>query len=344
MAKASANQPQTTSTASPARLALARLAKEYGKQSVRLFSDAPIEVKYQRTGVPSIDRHLKGGLPLGKVTELSGVEGVGKTSLSLHVCRQALQDNQTKFVAYIDAETSLDTAFVAEKYGIDPERFLHIPQDTTNTAERLLDILMDLSNDPMCALVVVDSIGSLLTAPNAANSHETGQRDTLPALLQRTFKKLTARSLDSCPILMLNQLRVTQGAGPGADPYYTPGGMAMRHGPFLRLRLQRNKQIKEGETVVGFEVVMVVDKGRTVPRKSRSQFAIDYAVGVDSARTAIESGVEQGVIIKRGSMYDLFGETYKGKAPLLDALRKDEKLLDDLLANLMDLPPEAGGE
>lgn len=243
-------------------------------------------------------RYALGGLPIGKITELSGLEGTGKTSLALQWCAQAQRLNPTKYAAYIDAENSLDNAFAAEKYGVDLSRFVYIPQDaTTNCAENLLDMLVDIANDPNCAIVVLDSVGSLLTETNRDKSHGEGMRDTLPALLSRTIKKVGyARKPGLCPILLLNQLRVSQNAGPGSDPWYTPGGMATRHGPHLRLRIQRIGQIKEGEEVVGFECVLRVMKGRTVKARTMAKFCVDYTHGIDSVRSAVAVGEKQGVM------------------------------------------------
>ena len=319
----------------PAQNVLAAFAKKYGKEAACLMSELNITVPTLSSGDPSIDRTLNGGLPIGKITELSGLEGTGKTSLALQWCRMAQQANPGKFVAYLDAENSLDNAFAAEKYGVDLTRFLYVSQDATNVAEVILDMLVDLSTDPDCALIVLDSVGSLMTTQNRDKSHAEGQRDTLPALLQRTIKKAGyARKPGLCPILLLNQLRVAQGGGPGSDPWYTPGGMATRHGPHLRLRIQKLQQIKEGDDVVGFECALRVMKGRTVKSRSFAKYAVDFTVGIDSVRSAVAVGEKQGVIQKRGSMYDLFGQTYKGKTVLYEALRADKQMLSDLMDNL----------
>ena len=329
----------------PAQQVLAAFAKKYGKESVCLMSELNIKVETLPTGDPSIDKLLNGGLPIGKVIELSGLEGTGKTSLALKCAQSAQEHFPDKIVAYIDAENSLDNAFAAEKYGVDLSRFLYIPQDATNIAERLLDMLEDLAKNPDVSLVILDSIGSLLTAQNRDKSHEEGQRDTLPGLLQRTMKKVGyARKPGLAPVLMLNQLRVDQKAsGPYVDPYYSPGGMAVRHGPHLRLRLVRKGQLKEGESVVGFEVMMKVLKGRTVVPRAVAVFAVDYVHGIDSVRSAADIAVKQGVIQQRGSIYDLFGQSYKGRSALLDAIRQDRSIFNDLLDNItLDIESDEG--
>lgn len=38
------------------------------------------------TGCPVLDQLLRGGLPVGGVTELSGESGAGKTQLALQLC------------------------------------------------------------------------------------------------------------------------------------------------------------------------------------------------------------------------------------------------------------------
>lgn len=324
----------------PAAALLASFTKRYGKGCASTLGDADIELVTMPFGIPALDRMLKGGVPVGRITEIAGPEGAGKTSLALWMCRYTLEHNPSKYVVYIDAENAVDKEFAMTKYGLAPfeSRFVYVPQDATQPAEVLLDMLLEAANNPLCALVVLDSIGGLMTAQNAEKSLKDGYRDTLPNLLSRQVKKIGAREQDSCPVVLLNQLRYKMNAQMNEDPWMSPGGMSMRHAPQLRLRIRPMKAIYKGsgdnQVRVGFECAVVVEKGRNVKKKAMTSFAVDYEIGIDSTRGAVDQAIKDGLIIKRGSMYDLLGESYKGKEALLDALRANPKLFNDLLDNL----------
>ena len=62
-----------------------------------------------RTGIAALDAVLSdGGLPLGRLTEIVGGRGSGKTTLVREVVAQALADK--RWVAYIDAGRTLAPA------------------------------------------------------------------------------------------------------------------------------------------------------------------------------------------------------------------------------------------
>jgi len=57
------------------------------------------------TGLPTLDAHLHGGLPIGSIAELVGRAGVGKTHLAQQLCVLAAQSHGG--AVYIDAEKKL---------------------------------------------------------------------------------------------------------------------------------------------------------------------------------------------------------------------------------------------
>ncbi len=75
------------------------------------------------TGVGALDELLDGGLPRGRVVEISGPASSGKTALALAVLARASHQGET--VAVIDRSSSFgEETFV--RAGIDLERLLHV--------------------------------------------------------------------------------------------------------------------------------------------------------------------------------------------------------------------------
>ncbi len=75
------------------------------------------------TGIEHLDRLLHGGIPRGKITEIVGARGSGKTSLLFSILAQTTSNGE--IVAYVDSHDSLDPSF-AEKAGIDLRHLLWI--------------------------------------------------------------------------------------------------------------------------------------------------------------------------------------------------------------------------
>ncbi len=92
--------------------AMSRMEKNFGKGAVmRLGDKTHMEVDTTPTGSLSLDVALGGGLPRGRLVEIFGAEGGGKTTLTLHVLAEAQKAGGT--CAFIDAEHALDPAYAA---------------------------------------------------------------------------------------------------------------------------------------------------------------------------------------------------------------------------------------
>jgi hypothetical protein len=75
------------------------------------------------TRIPNVDALLDGGLPLGAISELSGPECSGRTSLALSLLARMTQDGRV--CAWIDVSDALDPASAAAA-GVDLRRLLWV--------------------------------------------------------------------------------------------------------------------------------------------------------------------------------------------------------------------------
>ena len=75
------------------------------------------------TGLGELDQILRGGLPIGSVTEIVGREGAGHTSIGLSFIGQLTRSS--KVCAWIDVSNSLDPASAAAS-GVDLRRLLWV--------------------------------------------------------------------------------------------------------------------------------------------------------------------------------------------------------------------------
>src|SRR5213595_1484754 len=148
--------------------ALAQIDKQFGKGSVMRLGDevrAPIEVI--PSGSIALDVALGiGGFPRGRVVEIYGPEGSGKTSLALHAIANAQATGG--IAAFIDAEHALDPDY-AKKLGVDTDALLVSQPDTGEQALEIADMLI---RSGALDILVIDSVAALV--PRAEIEGEMG--------------------------------------------------------------------------------------------------------------------------------------------------------------------------
>jgi hypothetical protein len=88
------------------------------------------------TGVPAVDQLLDGGLPVGAITEMTGPESSGRTSLALSYIARVIQKGGV--CAWIDACDSLH-ANSASAAGVDISRLLWVRCGATTLPQQAAD-------------------------------------------------------------------------------------------------------------------------------------------------------------------------------------------------------------
>ena len=112
------------------------LRERFGDGSIMKLGEVPkVDVDVISTGSLSLDLALGGGLPKGRIIEIYGPEGSGKTTLALTVAAEAQKEGGR--VAFIDAEHALDPAY-AKRLGVNVDELLISQPDT---GEQALDIV-----------------------------------------------------------------------------------------------------------------------------------------------------------------------------------------------------------
>ncbi|GJN16764.1 hypothetical protein PR202_gb03785 [Eleusine coracana subsp. coracana] len=145
---------QALAKQSTLNVAVSQLASDFDRESnlcLEKFSRTRCAAVIS-TGSLKLDLALGiGGLPKGRMVEIFGKEASGKTTLALHVVKEAQKNGGC--CAYIDAENAFDPSF-AEAIGVDTERLL-IAQP--NSAENSLSIVNTLVGGSI-DVVIVDSV------------------------------------------------------------------------------------------------------------------------------------------------------------------------------------------
>ena len=208
-------------------LAMSQIEKQYGKGSImRLGDEGGVqEVEAISTGSLAVDAALGiGGLPKGRIVEIAGPEGAGKTMLSLHAIRESQKQNGT--AAFIDAEHALDVSF-ARRIGVDVENLIISQPDS---GEQALEIVDTLVRSGAFDIIVVDSVAALVPQAELEGDMGDSHMGLHARLMSQALRKLAGsiNRSNTC-LIFLNQLRMKIGVMFG-NPETTTGGRAL---PFL---------------------------------------------------------------------------------------------------------------
>jgi len=284
--------------------ALANLTKRFGDGTVMRLGEAThLNVEVIPTGALALDRALgAGGVPRGRVSEIYGPEGAGKTTLAQHIVAEA--QKRGGVAAFIDMEHALDPAYSA-KCGVDVDELLISQPDT---GEQALEIAETLIRSGAVDIIVVDSVAALV--PRAEIEGEMG--DSHPGmqarLMSQALRKLSgAIKQSNTALVFTNQLREKIGVMFG-NPVTTSGGRALKFYASVRLDVRRIASIKDKGEVIGNRTRVRVTKNKVAPPFRVAEFDIMYDEGISKAGDLLDMAVELGVVEKRGSYYYREGE------------------------------------
>lgn len=299
----------TTEKEKALELTISQIEKRFGKGSVMKLGEsaAMSVVEAIPSGSLALDLALGvGGIPRGRITEIFGPEGSGKTTLGQHILAEA--QKRGGMVAYIDVEHALDPPYAAH-CGVNIDELLISQPDT---GEQALEITEALVRSAAVDAIVIDSVAALV--PRAEIEGEMGDTHVgLQArLMSQALRKLaTAIGKSGTAVIFINQLREKVGIIFG-NPEVTPGGRALKFYSSIRIDLRRVETIKQGNEAIGSHVRAKVVKNKVAPPFKAGDFDIMFGHGISREGNLIDLGVELGIVKKAGTFFS-YGDIRLGQ-------------------------------
>ena len=309
------------------------LNKQSKDQKVAFFldnDDAPTNVEgWVSTGASMLDVAISnrpyGGLPVGRITEITGLEQSGKSLVSAHLLAET--QKLGGLAVLIDTENAVSREFL-EAIGVDTTKLLYVAAETVEQCFEYTETIIEkvrTSSKDKYVTIVVDSVAAASTEKEMeADYGKDGYATDKAIIISKAMRKITNLiGRQKITLVFTNQLRQKMNAMPFSDPWTTSGGKAIAFHASIRLRLKSMGTIKAkdgsgNERIVGIKVRCQVVKNRMGPPLRSADFDIFFDRGIDNYGAWLGSMKENAIVKQSGAWYEYIdiesGEVIKFQA------------------------------
>lgn len=320
---------------------LDKLNKQYGEGTILslgskttgdydVISSGSIGFDYVTLGV--------GGFVKGKMYELMGWEGSGKSTICGHVAAECQKTGGK--VAYIDGEHAVDKNYF-QALGVNTEEML-IAQPSCG--EEGFNIAMELINSGEIDLIIIDSDSSLI--PKAVLDGDVGDSSIgkKARLNSNAYPKLkSALAEHHVCLIVVSQYREKIGVMFG-NPTTTQGGHALKFYTDCRIEVSKSL-LKEGDVNVANLTKVKAVKNKMSPPYRVATFNVLYGQGIDKLGEIMELASDMEIIKKWGKTITFEDKKYpeeEFRTLLTDNDEFFNTLRDQIILNLKtsELPIE----
>jgi len=290
------------------------------------------------------------GIPVGKITELAGLQSTGKSYMAAQIAANAQKTG--KLIVYFDSESAIDPDFLT-RAGCDLNRLMYIQAASVEFVLETVEELLGAADEQLVfiwdSLALTPSISDVEGDFNPQSSMAVKAR-----ILAKGMSKLIIPIADKqATFLVLNQLKTNIPSGPNAriiamtTPYMTPGGKAMHYSYSLRIWLTGRKSkaafIEDEKGFrIGSEVKVRLEKSRFGTQGRNCVFRILWGtenVGIRDEESWFDAVKGSDCLTSAGAWYTLTmpsGYTKKFQpSKWTELITSDEEFKTNVIA-LMD--------
>jgi recombination protein RecA len=292
------------------------LNKQFKDMKVAYFLDGsdttPTDIKdFVSTGSTMLDLAISnkpnGGIAVGRITELNGLESSGKSLIGAHI----LAETQKKggVAVYIDTETSVSTEFLGA-IGVDVQSMLYLHLETVedifSAIEEIVSKVRESDKDRLVT-ILVDSLAAATTKVELeAEFDKDGWATSKAIILSKAMRKITQMiGRQKIALIFTNQLRQKLGVMFG-DPWTTSGGKALPFHASTRIRLKNLGQIKDTKkNTIGMKMRAQVIKNRLGPPMRHADFELYFETGIDDDGSWLHVMKDHKLVKQGGAWYTM---------------------------------------
>lgn len=312
-----------------------------GKQrefDVLSFGDASVGslVRYSiPLSLPTLNAILGGGIPCGRIIELFGLEGNGKSSLGAEILAATQRLGGVGVV--IDSEKNFEPNRMVTM-GVARDKLIYSQTNIIEDVFTLIDACLDNANEKDHFLTVVwDSVAAGITKKESESEFGKAQVADRAKLIYEGIRKINNKIGEKCAVILVNQVRSLIGNFYGKTTQST-GGHAIRFFSSVRIEMYMMGKIKQGEKEIGIKTRAYTAKNKVHRPYLSSEFEIRFAGGLDDTAYMLELLLKGKVVNMAGSWCEYKNRKFR-KADFkefLEGLQKEERegLLQTALASI----------
>lgn len=289
------------------------------------------ELQHISTGSIKLDWALKRPFLEGQLVEIFAPNATGKTTLALHVAKNAMK--MGKLVFYIDLERKLRESQINMIPGFTRDNFTLVYPDT---GEEAMNMMHELITDYPGCVIVLDSVGGILPEVEDAEDFEKQSRALVARLCHKMIRKITGiTARNKCVVIFLNHLTATMAAY--GKPFTTHGGKAIENRAAQRIELfaPAADAIKVGTDKVGQMVRATVVKNNVNRPFITVSFPLIYGKGIDEDLDMLQFAKDLGIMPYKNGWYmvdrpDMTEPKRMREKDVLELINKDETFRQEI--------------
>ena len=297
------------------------LNKQFKDTKVAYFLDGsnatPTDIKeFVSTGSSVLDLAISnrpnGGVAVGRITEINGLESSGKSLIGTHILAET--QKRGGVAVYIDTETSVSREWL-ETIGVDVSKLLYLHVETVEDIfeciESIITKIRESDRERLVTILVDSLAGASTKVEMEADFEKDGWATSKAIIVSKAMRKITQMiGRERIALVFTNQLRQKLGVMFG-DPWTTSGGKALPFHSSTRIRLKNMGQIKDSKkNTIGMKCRAQIIKNRLGPPLRHADFNLYFDSGIDDKGSWLQVLKDHKLLKIAGAWYTL---EYKGK-------------------------------
>jgi recombination protein RecA len=261
----------------------------------------------------AVSNRMDGGIAVGRITELTGLEGSGKSLVGA----QLIANTQKRggVAVLIDTETAVNPEFF-RAVGIDMNKLVYVHlstvEDIFDAITNIIEKVRSGKDKDKLVTIIVDSVAAASTKKEMeADFGKDGYATDKAIIISKAMRKITGLlGRERIALVFTNQLRQKMNAPAFSDPWTTSGGKAIAFHASTRIRLSLLGKIQDSnKNVIGVDVKASIIKIRLGPPHRTAEFKIYFDRGIDDYGSWLDVMKDNGLVKQSGAWYTLVDET-----------------------------------
>ena len=281
-------------------------------------TETPTDIKeFISTGSTLLDLAISnkpdGGIAVGRITEINGLESSGKSLIGAHLLAECQKKGGV--AVYIDTETSVSQDFL-KVIGIDVGSMLYLHLETVEdifqAIEHIVAKVRESDKDRLVTILVDSVAGASTKIEMEADFDKDGWATAKAIIISKAMRKITQMiGREKIALVFTNQLRQKLGVMFG-DPWTTSGGKALPFHASTRIRLKNIGQIKDKKNNnIGMKMKAQVIKNRLGPPMRHADFELYFETGIDDDGSWLKVMKEHKLVKQGGAWYTMLNHDGK---------------------------------